>query len=66
MKDLKISYAKQDGERTNVEYSTIMDFMDEIEEDINNPNDLLGISYIKAIRQINPNIKAETIKRTNN
>ena len=29
------------------------------------PNDLLGISYIKAIRKINPNIKVETIKRTN-
>ena len=37
-----------------------------IKEDINNPNDLLGISYIKSIRQINPNIVAETIKRTNN
>ena len=31
-----------------------------------NPNDLLGISYIKAIREINPSIKIETIKRTNN
>jgi predicted nucleotidyltransferase len=29
-----------------------------------NPNDLLGISYIKAIRQINPKIIPETIKRT--
>jgi len=29
------------------------------------PNDLLGISYIKAIRIINPEIKIETIKRTN-
>ena len=26
-----------------------------------NPNDLLGISYIKAIREINPSIKIETI-----
>ena len=31
-----------------------------------NSNDLLGISYCKAIKQINNNIIAETIKRTNN
>ena len=37
MKDLKVSYTKQDGERTNVEYSTIMQFMDEMEEDVSNP-----------------------------
>ena len=37
MKDLKVSYTKQDGERTHVEYSTIMDFLDEMEEDMNNP-----------------------------
>ncbi len=30
------------------------------------PNDLLGISYIKVIKQNNYNIKAETIKRTTN
>ena len=30
-----------------------------------NPNDLLGISYIKAILKNNYNIKATTIKRTN-
>ena len=46
-------------------YPTAMKKALNIEEDINNPNDLLGISYIKAIKQINPNIKAETIKRTN-
>ena len=46
-------------------YPTAMKKALNIEEDINNPNDLLGISYIKAIRKINPNIKAETIKRTN-
>lgn len=33
---------------------------------IDTPNDLLGISYIKAIKQNNYNIKYETIKRTNN
>ena len=33
---------------------------------INNPNDLLGISYIKAIINFNSNIKPITIKRTNN
>ena len=46
-------------------YPTAMKKALNIEEDINNPNDLLGISYIKAIRQINPNIVTETIKRTN-
>ena len=46
-------------------YPTAMKKSLNIEEDINNPNDLLGISYIKAIKQINPNIIAETIKRTN-
>ena len=33
---------------------------------INTPNDLLGISYIKTIKQNNYNIKPITIKRTNN
>lgn len=46
-------------------YPTAMKKALNIDEDINNPNDLLGISYIKAIRKVNPNIIAETIKRTN-
>ncbi len=46
-------------------YPTAMKKALNINEDINNPNDLLGISYIKAIRKINPSIEAETIKRTN-
>ena len=33
---------------------------------IDTPNDLLGISYIKAIKQNNYKIKYEAIKRTNN
>ena len=37
MKDLRVSYTKYDGERANVEYSTIMDFMDEVEENMDNP-----------------------------
>ena len=32
---------------------------------IDSPNDLLGISYIKAIKQLNSNIKPLCIKRTN-
>ena len=32
---------------------------------INSPNDLLGISYLKAIKQLNSSIKPITIKRTN-
>lgn len=46
-------------------YPTAMKKALNINEDISNPNDLLGISYIKAIRKINPNIIPETIKRTN-
>ena len=46
-------------------YPTAMKEALDIVEDINNPNDLLGISYIKAIKKINPNIIPETIKRTN-
>ena len=46
-------------------YPTAMRKALNIEEDFNNPNDLLGISYIKAIKKINPSIKAQTIKRTN-
>ncbi len=45
-------------------YPTAMKKALEIEEDVTEPNDLLGISYIKAIRQINPQIIAESIKRT--
>ncbi len=45
-------------------YPTAMKKALNIEEDVNKPNDLLGISYIKAIRKINANIKAETIQRT--
>ncbi len=45
-------------------YPTAMKKALNIEEDIDKPNDLLGISYIKAIRQLNSNIIAETIKRT--
>ena len=46
-------------------YPTAMKKALNIDEDINNPNDLLGISYIKAIQKINTNMKAETIQRTN-
>ena len=46
-------------------YPTAMKKALNIEEDISNPNDLLGISYIKAIRKINSKIIPETIKRTN-
>ncbi len=33
--------------------------------DLNTPNDLLGISYIKAIKELKSNITPETIQRTN-
>lgn len=47
-------------------YPTAMAKALNINEDINNPNDLLGISYIKAIKQLNSKIIPLTIKRTNN
>ena len=42
-------------------YPTALSKALNIKENINNPNDLLGISYIKAIRNINPKIEAITI-----
>ncbi len=51
---------------TGINYPTALSKALNIKENINNPNDLLGISYLKAIKKINPNIKVETIKRTNN
>ncbi len=48
-----------------INYPTAMAKALEIKEDISQPNDLLGISYIKAIKQINEKIKYESIKRTN-
>lgn len=47
-------------------YPTAMKKALNIKEDLTNPNDLLGISYIKAIKKINSSIIPETIKRTNN
>ncbi|MGN1370835.1 MAG: nucleotidyltransferase [Candidatus Coprovivens sp.] len=60
--ELKVKEYLDNGDN----YPTAMKKALNIKEDINNPNDLLGISYIKAIRQINSSIIAETIKRTNN
>ncbi len=38
---------------------------DLLSTEINTPNDILGVSYIKAINKLNSNIKPITIKRTN-
>ena len=46
-------------------YPTAMAKALNINEEINNPNDLLGISYIKAIKQLNSKIIPLTIQRTN-
>lgn len=45
-------------------YPTALSKALNIEFDFNNPNDLLGISYIKAIKQNNFNIEPIAIKRT--
>lgn len=49
---------------TGINYPTALAKALNIEEDIFNPNDLLGISYIKAIKKNKLNIKPITIKRT--
>lgn len=55
----KVKYFLDDGEN----YPTAMSLA--LEEDFDyKPNDLLGISYIKAINKINKNIKVECIQRT--
>ena len=46
-------------------YPTAMAKALNINENINNPNDLLAISYIKSIKKNNFNIEAISIKRTN-
>ena len=51
--------------KEGINYPTALSKALNIDTNINNPNDLLGISYIKAIRKINPNINPITILRTN-
>ena len=48
-----------------INYPTALAKALDIKENIFNPNDLLGISYIKAINKNKLNIKPITIKRTN-
>ncbi len=49
---------------TGLNYPTALAKALQIDVDIFNPNDLLGISYIKAIKKNNLNITPLTIKRT--
>ena len=58
--DLKVQELLENG----INYPTAMAKALNIDFEFK-PNDLLGISYIKAIREINNNIKPITIKRTN-
>ena len=51
---------------TGVNYPTALAKALNIKEDVFNPNDLLGISYLKAINKYNYTIEAHTIKRTSN
>lgn len=46
-------------------YPTALSKALHIKEDFNKPNDLLGISYVKAIQITNSTIVPETIQRTN-
>lgn len=49
---------------TGINYPTALAKALEIDVNVFNPNDLLGISYLKAIKRNNLNIKPITIKRT--
>lgn len=49
---------------TGINYPTALARALEIDVDVFNPNDLLGISYIKAIKKNKLKMKAITIKRT--
>lgn len=49
---------------TGINYPTALAKALEIDVDVFNPNDLLGISYIKAIKKNKLNMKPITIKRT--
>ena len=51
---------------TGLNYPTALAKALDIKENIFNPNDLLGISYLKAINKNNYQIDAHTIKRTSN
>lgn len=50
---------------SGLNYPTALAKALDIKEDIFNPNDLLGISYIKAIKKNNADIEPICIKRTN-
>lgn len=52
--------------KTNISYPKAIANSIKIQKKIIQPNDLLGVSYIKAIMQVNPKIKVKTIQRTNN
>lgn len=49
--------------KTGVSYPTAIST---VNNNVSTPNNLLGISYIKAINEINPKIEIVNIKRTNN
>lgn len=50
--------------KKGINYPTALAKALNIDFEFNNPNDLLAISYIKAIKQINNKISFESIKRT--
>ena len=59
--DIKVKGYLKEG----VNYPTALKKALNIDFDFNNPNDLLAISYIKAIKKNNYNITPVSIKRTN-
>ena len=61
----KINIKKKKKKGYNYPKAIDIALKDKINISINTPNDLLGISYIKAIKKLNSRIKPITIKRTN-
>jgi predicted nucleotidyltransferase len=64
-----IGQIKSDDNHTGEEaayfskYNTFLDDVDDIEKVLNNPNNILGIEYIKRLIKLNSSIKPQTIKR---
>ncbi len=64
-KQLNTDYSKElkNYLKEGINYPTALNKT--LKNNIKQPNDLLGISYIKAIKLLNPSISYEIIKRTN-
>lgn len=65
-KEFKSNFQNKLQQGYNYPKALAMTLKDQSSLEVNSPNDLLGISYIKAINKLHSQIKAITIQRTNN